>query len=29
MTFVVGALVLGVLDRMQTQTKLMARAGKE
>ncbi|MFN3449597.1 MAG: TIGR00645 family protein [Roseococcus sp.] len=27
-TFVVGALVLGVLDRMQTQTKLLAKSGK-
>lgn len=29
MTFVVGALVLGVLDRMQVQTKLLAKSAKE
>jgi uncharacterized protein (TIGR00645 family) len=29
MTFVAGALVLGVLDRMQMQTKMLAKAGKE
>jgi uncharacterized membrane protein YqhA len=28
MTFVVGALALGLLDRMQTQTKAAAKAAK-